>query len=208
MKITCDYCQCSVETKITRCSECGERLPTLIEMAGGNEASLAIVFTDIKGSTRLIDNKGFSGWLPILEAHFKQARSLMEREFRHDGYEVKTIGDAFMFAFKEVTAAVDFAAKLHREPGHKEIKIRVGIHYGLVAVYEDDIFGNGVNFAARVVSSTKDDLILLSKPAMEKFNKDFKSRNGLIGRPPWKFQSFTVPINNRRHTLYYMVSPD
>ena len=69
---------------------------------------IAIVFTDIQSSTQLWEASP-TGMKSGLQLHNTVMRSVIEET---GGYEVKTIGDAFMVAFREVTNAVNFALKV------------------------------------------------------------------------------------------------
>jgi adenylate cyclase len=78
------------------------------------------------------------------------------------GCEIKTIGDAFLVAFRSTDRALDYAVALLNEPGASELQLRAGIHIGSVLPDEGDVFGRTVNFAARVVGVIKDAEIWLS----------------------------------------------
>ena len=110
------------------------------------------MFTDVVGSTRLGNLLGDERMDTVREAHFGRARALIER---HDGREIKTIGDSFMVAFRTAVEALDFAVDLHEDTGHPEVRIRAGLHVGPVRIREGDAFGRMVNFTARVESTTE-----------------------------------------------------
>jgi class 3 adenylate cyclase len=109
---------------------------SLIEWAGGPRATLAIVFTDIVGSTALGVALGDAGMAEVRRAHFAQSTLLATR---HRGREIKTIGDSVMAVFRSVEAALAYADDLHLDPGHSELcmhGVRAGIHIGSVDVAE------------------------------------------------------------------------
>jgi class 3 adenylate cyclase/WD40 repeat protein len=132
--------------------------------AGATIATLALVFTDIVGSTPLNVEVGDERMSEIRGAHFRQGRVLIKQ---FDGYLIKTIGDALMVAFRNAKDALDFALKLHAEPGAAEIKARAGVHIGPVQIEEEDAFGSMVNYAARVVSAAKGDQVFASDRAYQ-----------------------------------------
>jgi class 3 adenylate cyclase len=76
---------------------------------------------------------------------------------RHDRI-VKTTGDGVLVEFASVVGAVRCAAELQRAmidrevvmPGNRRIRFRIGINLGDVIVEDDEIFGDGVNVAARL----------------------------------------------------------
>jgi class 3 adenylate cyclase len=130
--------------------------------AGGARVTLAIVFTDVVGSTALGEEIRDEAMNEVRRAHFAQSRRLIA-QFK--GREIKTIGDSFMAAFKSVDAALDYACALQGNTGHPQVRIRAGIHIGPMHVEESDVFGGTVNFAARVVGAIRDPEIWLSVPA-------------------------------------------
>ncbi len=132
--------------------------------AGDERVTLAIVFTDIVGSTALGEELKDDRMNEVRRAHFARSRMLIDQ---YKGREIKTIGDSFMAAFRSVEKALDYAAALQADPGHEHVKIRAGIHIGPMQVEEDDVFGGAVNFAARVVGAIKGAEIWLSDRAME-----------------------------------------
>lgn len=136
--------------------------------AGAERVTLAIVFTDIIGSTALNESIRDESMAPIIQSHFLQSRTLIKR---FGGREIKTIGDSFMTAFKSADAALNYALSLHESTGHPEVKIRAGIHIGQMQVTEDDVFGGTVNFAARVVGAIEGAEIWLSERVKEDIDR-------------------------------------
>ncbi|HLM42641.1 MAG TPA: adenylate/guanylate cyclase domain-containing protein, partial [Myxococcaceae bacterium] len=140
---------------------------------------VALVFTDIEGSTRLWERCS-AGMRAALELH---DRILRTRLFEHSGYEVKTQGDSFMVAFTTVRDAVNWClevqAELLRAPWpeellaereaaevrgswgvvHRGLRVRMGVHVGEPECRIDartgraDYFGRMVNVAARVADA-------------------------------------------------------
>ncbi len=115
--------------------------------AGAAKATLALVFTDIVGSTSLATELGNEAMEEVRRAHFRQARRLLQRQ---GGYEIKTIGDALMVAFRTAVEGLDFALALAADPGHERLRIRAGINVGQVRIQEGDAFGVMVSYTARV----------------------------------------------------------
>ena len=138
------------------------------EWADGERVTLAIVFTDVVGSTALGEEIRDEAMNEVRRAHFSQSRKLIA-QFK--GREIKTIGDSFMAAFKSADAALDYAVAFQRNTGHPQIQIRAGIHIGPMHVEEGDVFGGTVNFAARVVGSIKSAEIWLSDRAKEDIDR-------------------------------------
>lgn len=132
--------------------------------AGGEQVTLAIVFTDMVGSTALGEELRDEAMSGVRRAHFEQSRELIKH---FQGHEIKTIGDSFMAAFKTAGQALDYARALKKDTGHPRVQIRAGIHVGQLHVEEGDVFGGTVNFAARVIGAIKGAEIWLSERAKE-----------------------------------------
>jgi class 3 adenylate cyclase len=116
-------------------------------------ATISIVFTDMIGSTRMNRKLGDKEWAKVRNAHFASA----ERKVgAHNGYRIKTIGDAVMAAFRSPVDAVRFAVALEGDTGHPSAKIRAGVHVGQVEITADDAFGNNVTMASRVCEKAKE----------------------------------------------------
>ncbi|MCH8807743.1 MAG: adenylate/guanylate cyclase domain-containing protein [Planctomycetes bacterium] len=150
------------------------------EWAGGERVTLAIVFTDVVGSTPLGEEIRDEAMNEVRRAHFVQSRKLIER---FKGREIKTIGDSLMAAFKSVDSALDYARALKKDTGHPQVTIRAGIHIGPIHVEESDVFGGAVNFAARVIGAIKGAEIWLSDRAKEDIDHLGAARHKQLG---WK----------------------
>ena len=144
------------------------------EWAGGDRVTLAIVFTDVVGSTALGEEVRDETMNEVRRGHFDQSRRLIG-QFK--GREIKTIGDSFMVAFKSVDLALDYACALQAGTGHDQVRVRAGIHIGSIQVEEDDAFGGTVNFAARVVGAIKGAEIWVSDRAKEDIEQHGASRH-------------------------------
>src|SRR5438309_9533439 len=65
--------------------------------------TVTFLFTDIQGSTKLVQDLGIERWKEVLDTHYQ----LLRKEFdAHVGKEVNTEGDAFFIAFAQATEAV------------------------------------------------------------------------------------------------------
>jgi class 3 adenylate cyclase len=144
------------------------RTKSFQEWAGGERVTLAIVFTDVVGSTALGEEIRDEAMNEVRRTHFAQSRKLIDQ---FQGREIKTIGDSFMAAFKSADAALDYALALEQNTGHPQVQIRVGIHIGSMQVEEGDVFGGTVNFAARVIGAIKGAEIWLSDQAKEDIDR-------------------------------------
>jgi adenylate cyclase len=91
----------------------------------------------------------------ILEKHRRVVRPILRK---HNGREVKTIGDAFLVEFASALEAVRCAVEIQsalrrvnaRSPKERRILVRIGIHLGDVILKGGDILGDAVNVASRI----------------------------------------------------------
>ncbi len=114
-----------------------------------------IVATDVVGYSRLM-GEDEAGTLSALKS---LRRDLIKpKELQYHGRTVKLMGDGALMEFASVVDAVSFAAEVQmamRErnaevPEHRQIVYRMGINIGDIIVEGDDIYGDGVNVAARL----------------------------------------------------------
>lgn len=134
------------------------------------EASLAVLFADVSGSTQLYDTLG------DVRARGIVARCIAvmtEAAHRHGGTLIKTIGDEVMTSFPEAGAAADAAVEMQEGitgamvVEGRPLAIRVGFHFGMVLQEDDDVFGDAVNLAARVANQAKPGQILTTGATVE-----------------------------------------
>ncbi|MEK7874807.1 MAG: adenylate/guanylate cyclase domain-containing protein, partial [Pseudomonadota bacterium] len=119
----------------------------------GRELS-AILMTDIVGYSGYMERDEQRTYRMLLE-HNNIVRAAV---VKYRGREIKTIGDAFFVVFRSAADAVDCAISVQQSfkefNANKEdpdkIIIRVGIHLGEVMITANDVFGDGVNIAARI----------------------------------------------------------
>jgi TolB-like protein/class 3 adenylate cyclase len=128
----------------------------------------AILCADVAGYSRLMgaDEEGTHG---RLQAHL---RELVDPKIgEHRGRIVKNTGDGFLAEFASVVDAVRCAAEVQRGmaerepelPEERRIRFRIGINLGDVIAEEHDIFGDGVNVAARLEALTEPGGICISR---------------------------------------------
>lgn len=109
----------------------------------------AIMFTDIVGYTALMGNdeqKAFA----ILSKNRELQKPVIEQ---NNGRWIKELGDGVMASFNTVSDAVNAAIQIQEACNDaNDFKLRIGIHLGEVVFENDDVFGDGVNIAARIQS--------------------------------------------------------
>ena len=114
----------------------------------------AIVSADVVGYSRLmgLDEAGTLQRLNALRSEHSDPLIA-----KHGGRIVKTTGDDMLLEFPSVVAAVECCGAVQEglalrnaNAGDNAIRFRIGMHLGDVIVEKDDIFGDGVNIAARL----------------------------------------------------------
>ncbi|MBB6628947.1 adenylate/guanylate cyclase domain-containing protein [Nocardioides sp. KIGAM211] len=141
--------------------------PDLARLADA-DGTVAILFSDIEGSTALNEQLGDRDWVRLLGKHDRIVR---DRVDQHAGHVVKTQGDGFMVAFgtprQAVGCAVDVQRSLaarRRRPGRTPLRVRIGVHQGDAVHLDGDLFGRNVAFAARVAGLAEGGEVLVSEP--------------------------------------------
>ena len=121
----------------------------------------AIMFTDIVGYTALMGNdekKAFT----ILTKNRDLQKPIIEQ---YNGRWIKELGDGVMASFNTVSDAVNAAIKIQEACNRaKDFQLRIGIHLGEVVFENDDVFGDGVNIAARIQALATPGGIWISEP--------------------------------------------
>src|SRR5579859_7895726 len=107
---------------------------------------VTLLFTDVEGSTRLLDELG-DGYAGVLADH---RRTLREAFARHDGTEVDTQGDPFFFVFPSADDAVAAAAEGSELLEQGPVHVRIGVHTGMPQLTGEGYVGTDVHLAARI----------------------------------------------------------
>ena len=137
---------------------------------------VAIVFTDLQGSTKLYDQLGDAAAYRLVRDHFA---FLSERVARHHGFIVKTVGDAVMAAFHDPADAVravlsmqDEVGKLQSRPQRWRHRAQARLHLGAcIAVTAGDVldyFGSAVNTASRLEHQCRGGEVIISQAVLHR----------------------------------------
>jgi predicted ATPase/class 3 adenylate cyclase len=121
--------------------------------------TVTFLFTDIEGSTRLLDELGSEGYAEALAEH---RRHLREAFAHHSGVEVDTQGDAFFVAFPTAPGALAAAAEAQASLAAGPIQVRMALHTGTPLVTEDGYIGIDVHRAARIAAAGHGAQVLVS----------------------------------------------
>src|SRR5262249_17593139 len=130
------------------------------------DGTLTIVFTDIEGSTAMVDRLGDNRAREVLGVHNRLVR---EQVRAHDGFEVQCLGDGFMLVFRSARRALRCAVAIQRafadhSVPHREapLRVRIGLHAGETVRNADAFFGRAVYKAARVAAQAQGGEIVVS----------------------------------------------
>jgi class 3 adenylate cyclase len=127
---------------------------------------VTIMFTDMVGSTAMLDRLGDDAAHELRRRHF----ALLRRATRdHGGREVKRLGDGLMLAFGSARAAVECAIAMQRAVAEDEdpLQLRIGIATGETLREDDDYFGRPVVDARRLCDAARGGDVLVSEPMRE-----------------------------------------
>ena len=127
---------------------------------------MTIVFTDIEGSTAMMERLGEEDWIAMLQAHNRLVCQLVAER---GGTVVKSQGDGFMLAFSSAAAALNCAAELQRAVARsnetqleRELRVRIGVHTGNMFELDGDFLGRSVVLAARITGRARGGEVLVS----------------------------------------------
>ena len=161
----------------------------------------AIVAADVVGYSRLM-GQDEEGTLAALTAHRTQLIEPCITD--HRGRIVKTTGDGLLAEFFSVVDAVRCAVSFQegmRErnadvPEDRRIEFRIGVNLGDVIVQEDDVFGDGVNVAARLEGLADPGGIIVSGTVHEHVRGKLEVRFDDLG--PHEFKNIADPVQAYR----------
>jgi class 3 adenylate cyclase len=127
--------------------------------------TVTLLFTDMEGSTRLLQHVG-ERYADVLET----CRHLLRRAFhRYHGHEVDTQGDSFFVAFARASDALAAAVDAQRSLASQEwpegitVRVRMGLHTGEPQTNAEGYVGLDVHRAARIMNAGHGSQILLSQ---------------------------------------------
>ena len=109
--------------------------------------TVTFLFTDVEGSTRLLEDLGAEGYAVELGRHRDIVRHALGV---HGGVEVDTQGDAFFCAFGSARGAVACAEAIRDDLEATPVRVRIGVHTGEALVVDRHYVGMDVHRAARI----------------------------------------------------------
>ena len=157
-----------------------------------NTAVLTVMFTDLKGFTRLAEEKGDEYSAKLRESHdYILAATIQEN---NAGLIIKYIGDAVMAVFSEPSTAVERALEIQRRlraynaenPDTEDMEVRIGLHMGQVVMenqIQQDVFGRHVNRCSRIEGMADGGQIYMSYSVFD------SAKGWLITQPQVSYKS-------------------
>jgi len=160
-----------------------------------------------------------SGTLAALKAH---RRELIDPKIaEHDGRIVKTTGDGLLLEFPSVVDAVRCAVEIQRGMGErnagvapdKRLDFRIGINLGDIIIDDDDIFGDGVNVAARLESIAEPGHVRISSSVYDQVHaildlphEEMRAEKVKTSAKP--VRSYAIRVGNYERALEPTRAPD
>ena len=201
-------------------------------MPEGTRRLAAIMFTDMVGYTAL-GQKDESLSLELADEQRKLIRPILNR---HNGREVKTMGDALLVEFPSALDAVRCAYDIQRViresnfslSEERKVHLRIGVHLGDVVESKGDISGDAVNVASRIEPLAEDGGVCLSRQVYDHVQNKFDMSIVSFGVKtlknvttpmevfkmvmPWEKERFSVsvPLDTKRIAIlpFANMSPD
>jgi predicted ATPase len=121
--------------------------------------TVTFLFTDIEGSTRLIDELGEEGYVEALAEHRRLLRAVVSA---CGGVEIDTQGDAFLYAFHDPAAAVAAAGQGQQALAAGPVKVRMGLHSGEPILTGEGYAGRELHRAARIAAAGHGGQVIVS----------------------------------------------
>lgn len=161
-----------------------------------------VLCADVHGYARLMEADE-AGTMAALRRHRAAIAGLVAR---HDGRVVNTWGDAVIAEFASVVEAVQCAVEIQQEISSQEVepsaapamRFRIGVNLGDVMVEGDDIYGDGVNIAARLQELAEPGGVVVSATVYDHVHNKLSVGFDCLGLQPMKN---VAPVTSYRVTL-------
>src|SRR2546425_11429947 len=148
------------------------------------------MFTDMVGYATL-SQKNEANALQLLEEHRKIVRPFFPK---HNGLEVKTIGDAFLVEFASALEAVRCAFEIQRSlhelnsgrSANEKLLLRIGVHLGDVIHGQSDVYGDAVNIASRIEPLSEPEGVCITEQVYHQIKNKFEFPFSSVGKKELK----------------------
>jgi class 3 adenylate cyclase/streptogramin lyase len=167
--------------------------------------TVTFLFTDVEGSTKLLDALGGVSYHEVLTTH---QRLLREVFAVHGGREIDTHGDSFFVAFQRAAEAVQAAIEGQRAlaghdwPAGVGLRVRIGIDTGEPTIGGDRYVGLGVHRSARIMAAGHGGQILVSGTTRDLIVDELPAGTSLRDLGPRRLKDIERPVH-----LYQVTAP-
>jgi adenylate cyclase len=146
----------------------------------GTDIELAVLFSDVVGSTRIYEILGDQKAPEIVALSIELMRTATDQ---NKGSVIKTMGDEVMATFASADDALNAAAQMQRQiAAHpvlqvegQPVALRIGCHFGPVVVESRDVFGATVHTANRMTSQAKAGQIMTTAATVERLSPEWRA---------------------------------
>lgn len=146
----------------------------------GTDIELAVLFSDVVGSTHIYEIMGDQRAREIVALCIDLMRAGTEQ---HQGTVIKTMGDEVMATFPTADQALNAAAQIQRQisahpallVGGQPVSVRIGCHFGPVVLESRDVFGATVHTANRMTSQAKSGQIMTTAATVERLSPEWRA---------------------------------
>ena len=174
-------------------NEVGQKIINTRDLPTG---TVTLLFTDIEGSTRLLQQLG-ERYAEMLAT----CRQLLRTAFlRWNGFEVDTQGDAFFVAFARATDAISAVVEMQHAMARRTwpvgvtVRVRMGLHTGEPEPTTEGYVGLDVHHAARIMSAGHGGQVLLSQTTRELVEHDLPEGVSLRDLGEHRLKDINHPI--------------
>jgi adenylate cyclase len=169
----------------------------------------AIMFTDMVGYSALAQRHEKLA----LELLGEQQRLLRPVFAQHNAREIKSTGDGFLLELASALQAVECAIAIQKTlaehnastPPERRVQLRIGLHVGDIVERDGDVFGDGVNIAARIEPLAEPGGICISRSVFDQVHNKLDLAMEPLGRP--KLKHIEAPIGVYRVALPWARAP-
>lgn len=156
-------------------------------MTSPTETRVCLLFADVEGSTRLLDQVGTADYAVLLDYYRDTCRATWAG---FGGIEVDNAGDGFFVTFAKTASALHAAGEIHRTLVTTPLRVRIGVHTGDVTMLGSRPVGLEVHRAARIAAAGHGGQTLVSEAAAKEAFAAFAMED--LGHHG--FKDFQLPV--------------